>query len=111
MSTRFLPALCTATLLACGAVLAAPHHTLRAVEEAAESPVLDISLTSSTAGRVLARLCDGCEILTLRVTSETAVLYQGARADLQVAKDRAAQGATVFFDPKSLVVRRIVLWE
>jgi hypothetical protein len=110
MSTRFLPGLCAAALLACGAALAAPH-TLRTIEEAAESPALDLSMTSSTEGRVLARLCDYCEILTLRVNADTAVLYHGGRADLQVAKDRAAQGATVFFDPGTLVVKRIVLWD
>jgi len=111
MTAKFLPALCAAALLACGTALAAPPHTLRTIEEAAESPALDISMTSSTEGRVLARLCDRCEQLTLHVNSETAVYYHDARTDLQVAKDRAAQGATVFFDPKTLVVRRIVLWD
>jgi hypothetical protein len=110
MTTRFIPALCAAALLACGAALAGPH-TLRTIEEAAESPTLDIDLTSSTEGRVVARLCDRCEQLTLRVNADTAVVHRGARVDLQVAKDRAAQGATVFFEPESLVVRRIVLWD
>ena len=109
MKTRFLAGVCAAALLAGGPALAGPH-TLRTIEEAAESPSLDLSLTSSTEGRVLARLCDYCEVLTLRVNAETAVLSHGARADLQVAKDRAARGATVFFDPKTLVVKRIVLW-
>ena len=110
MPTRILPALCAAAVLASAAALAGPH-TLRTIEEAAESPVLDINLTSSTEGRVVARLCDRCEQVTLRVNADTAVLHRGARADLQVAKDRAAHGATVFFDPESLVVRRIVLWD
>ena len=110
MSTRLLSGLSAAAFLACGAALAAPH-TLRTIEEAAESPALDLSMSSSTEGRVLARLCDDCEILTLRVNADTAVLYHGGQASLQVAKDRAAQGATVFFDPKTLVVKRIVLWD
>src|SRR5262245_18393376 len=110
MSTRFRSGLLAAALLACGAALAAPH-TLRTIEEAAESPALDLSMSSSTEGLILARLSDYCEVLTLRVNADTAVLYHGAQATLQVAKDRAAQGATVFFQPKTLVVKRIVLWD
>jgi hypothetical protein len=101
--------LCALALLASGAAMSAPR-TLRSVEEAAESPALDIDLTSSTDGRVIARLCDQCALLTLQVNASTAVLLRGVPATLQTAVDRKDQGATVFFDRETLLVRRIVLW-
>ena len=110
MSKRILSALCAASILA-SAVVAAGPRTLRSVEDAAESVELDISLSSEHAGRVVARLCDSCELLTLQVDANTAVFLQGARTTLRVAAERKAQGATVFFDHETLVVKRIVLWD
>ena len=110
MFKSFWFACCAGTLLASGIVAAAPR-TLRAVEQAAESPSLDLDLSSSTSGQVIARLCDGCELLTLQVNAATAVFLHGARATLQLAAERKDQGATVFFDPATLIVNRIVLWD
>lgn len=91
-------------------ILAAPH-SLRVVEDAAETIPLDLVLTSPDAGRINARLCDRCELLTLTVDANTAVLSHGARKTLQDAHDRGARGATVIFDHESRVVTRIVLWD
>jgi hypothetical protein len=102
--------LCALALLAAGTASGAPR-TLRAIEEAAESPALDIDLESSSAGRVIARLCDQCAFLTLQIDANTTVLLHGAPSTLQTAVARKGQGATVFFDRESLVVKRIVLWD
>ena len=102
--------LCALALLASGAATSAPK-TLRLLEDAAESPALDIDLTSSTDGRVIARLCDQCAFLTLQVNASTAVILHGTAATLQTAVDRKGNGATVFFDRETLVVKRIVLWD
>src|SRR5262245_14830308 len=110
MSRAFWFASCAVALLASGVVSGAPK-TLRAVEQAAESASLDIDLDSSTGGHVTTRLCDRCELLTLQVTKDTAVFLHGARATLQFAAERKDQGATVFFDPSTLIVTRIVLWD
>ena len=101
---------CLALLLHSAASLAGPR-TLRSVEDAAESSALDISLSSDTEGEILARLCDRCELLTLRVNADTAVFLHGARVGLRVAAERRAQGATVIFDRERRVVKRIVLWD
>jgi hypothetical protein len=110
MAKSLLSACCLAILLAPAAGSAGPR-VLRAIEQAAESRALDISLSSDTDGRVLARLCDQCELLTLRVDAETAVYLDGARASLRTAVERRAQGATVVYDPEQRVVKRILLWD
>jgi hypothetical protein len=103
-------------LLACAALLSAPAafaadaRTVRSIEEAAEASLLDITLESDVAGRILIRACDYCKVLTLRVDANTVVMRAGERASLRVALDRRAEGATVVYDPDKLVVKRIVLW-
>lgn len=110
MYKSFCFALCASALIAAGSASGAPR-TLKMAEEAAESPALDIDLASSTAGRVNAKLCDQCETLTLAIDAGTVVFLHGARVPLQMAEDRKAQGATVFFDRQTMIVKRIVLWE
>ena len=109
MSIRILAAGYLALLLASVAQAAGPR-TLRVLEEAAESSLLDISLSTDSDGRVLARLCDSCELLTLSVNESTQVFLGGAPATLRMAVENRARGATVIFDPESRVVKRILLW-
>jgi hypothetical protein len=103
-------------LLACAALAVASAasvadvRTVRAIEEGAEASLIDIALESDVAGRILIRACDYCKLLTLRVDANTVVMRGGERVDLQVAVDRRAEGGTVFYDPETLVVTRIVLW-
>jgi hypothetical protein len=110
MSRTRIGALCALAIALPALTLAAPH-TLRVVEDAAETVPLDLVLTAPDAGRINARLCDRCELLTLTVDADTAVLLHGARKTLQDAKDRGDRGATVIFDRESKIVRRIVLWD
>jgi hypothetical protein len=107
MSKTLLSTLCAVSLALSFATHAAPH-TLRVVEDAAETIPLDLALTAPEAGRINARLCDSCELLTLRVVADTAVFLHGARTTLQAASERSARGATVIFDRESRVVRRAV---
>ena len=110
MSKTLLSALCAVSIALSSAALAAPR-TLRAIEDAAETIPLDLALTAPDAGRINARLCDRCELLTLRVDGDTAVFLRGARTTLQAASERSARGATVIFDRESRLVKRIVLWD
>lgn len=80
---------------------------LEIVEEAAEVRELDLRLSSADRGRIVARLCDYCELLSLEVDARTRVLLDGATVSLEVAKQNRARGATVFFDPKTMRVLRI----
>ncbi|MEM9386116.1 MAG: hypothetical protein AAGA68_13710 [Pseudomonadota bacterium] len=78
-------------------------------EHAAESPYLDLSLTSTTTGTIRARRCDQCPELTLRVDGSTVASQGGRRLTLAQAELNRDRGATVFYDPKSLIVTRILL--
>ncbi|MEO0423924.1 MAG: hypothetical protein AAF184_16415 [Pseudomonadota bacterium] len=78
-------------------------------EHAAESPYLDLALTSTTSGTIRTRRCDQCPELTLRVDSNTVASQGGRRLTLSQAELNRDRGATVFYDPKSLVVTRILL--
>lgn len=110
MSRTQVGALCALAIALPALAFAAPH-TLRVVEDAAETIPLDLVLTAPDAGRINARLCDRCELLTLTVDADTAVLSHGAHKTLKDAYDLGAHGATVIFDHETRVVKRIVLWD
>jgi hypothetical protein len=110
MSQGLITAL-VALLLLASATTAGAARTMQAIEEAAEVSTLDIRLSSDFDGSISARICDYCELLTLRVDAETQVFLRGARTALRTAEERKTQGATVIFDRETRVVKRILLWD
>lgn len=104
-----LAALLLGGLLAATAATAERPGYMKILEHAAESQVLDLSLTSQTSGTIRARRCDYCEELTLLVDADTQVLQGGQRLTLADAERNRDRGATVFYDPETLVVTRILL--
>ncbi len=82
---------------------------MKILEHAAESPYLDLALTTSDSGTVRTRRCDHCPMLTLRVDGNTVVRQGGTRLSLSDAELNRDRGATVFFDPETLIVTRILL--
>lgn len=82
---------------------------MKILEHAAETSYLDLALTSSTSGTIRARRCDDCEEMTLRVDANTVVLQNGQRLSLLDAERIRDRGATVMFDPDTLMVTRILM--
>lgn len=94
------------------AMLGAAAHadTLINLEEAAEVQDLRINRDGPASGHVYARICDQCELLRLRIDSDSRI----QRARQPLALDDAAllrgKGATVLFDPVTQKVTRILYW-
>ncbi len=84
--------------------------TLINIEEAAEVSRLELQLDSPTAGRIYARICDNCELLTLRADSNTRIERGRARLSLDQAAGLRGKGATVLFNPNTLKITRILFW-
>ena len=112
------------TLLVAAAmlVLAAGHATaaLRAVEQAYELGLGDLTLPGNEAGYLMARLCPRCRPEVLRVDAATRYLVRPSATPVSLAEFRAQakralqvaanQGfCYVYYDPKTRHVRRLVL--
>ncbi|MEO0971668.1 MAG: hypothetical protein AAFX85_01140 [Pseudomonadota bacterium] len=78
-------------------------------EHSAETTVLDLTLFSDSTGTIRAKRCDDCPVLTLTVDGTTVVRRAGQVQSLRTAELDRDRGATVFFDPKTLIVTRILL--
>ena len=85
-------------------------ETLINIEEAAEMTSFKLQLDGKTSGRVYARVCDECELLTLRADNATRIERGRARISLEQASAIDEKGATVLFDPSSLRITRIIFW-
>lgn len=101
-----------ASLLVLAALLIAGQAsaTLEHVEYAAEAESLDIFVVDDANGRINARRCDFCELLTLTVTPNTRILLDGRPVGVLDAERYRNDGATVLFDPETREVTRILLW-
>ena len=84
--------------------------TLINVEEAAEITSLQLRLDSPGTSRIFARICDNCELLTLRANSKTLIQRGQSRLSLDQAAKLKDKGATVLFNPTTLQVTRIIFW-
>ena len=85
-------------------------ETLVNIEEAAEVTRLKIRLDGPSTSRIYARICDNCELLTLRADSNTQILRGRTRLSLDQAASIKDKGATVLFNPTTLQVTRIIFW-
>jgi len=85
-------------------------ETLINIEEAAEVSALVMHLDSPAAGRIFARVCDDCELLTLRANSKTRIKRGQKFLSLDQAAALKAKGATVLFNPSTLRITRIIFW-
>lgn len=103
---RWLAILC----LACAATVMAHAGTLINLEEAAEIEELRINADGASSAYIYARICDGCELLKLRLDNGSRILR--ARQSLTIADAVAlrGKGATVLFDPQTMTVTRILYW-
>ncbi len=115
----------TRTLLAAVALAAmlgfgAAHGALRAVEQAYELTLADLTLPGNDSGYLMVRLCPRCRPQVLRVNAETRYLVRPSPAPVPLATMReqarsaAGRGADrafcyVYYDPKTRYVRRVVL--
>jgi hypothetical protein len=91
---------------------------LKAIEQAYELSLSQVSLPSSVPAGLLIRPCAGCKPETLRITGDTRFFIGPATAPVSLADVRkAASNATdrrhslvfVYYDPKSRNVRRLIL--
>ena len=85
-------------------------ETLINVEEAAEITRLQLRLDGSQSSRIYARICDNCELLTLRANSNTLIERGRTQLSLKQAASLKDKGATVLFNPATLQVTRIIFW-
>ncbi|MDH3588994.1 MAG: hypothetical protein OEQ74_06290 [Gammaproteobacteria bacterium] len=85
-------------------------ETLINIEEAAEMTSFKLQLDGKTSGRVYARVCDDCALLTLRADNATSIERGRVRISLEQAAAFDEKGATVLFDPSSLRITRIIFW-
>ena len=84
--------------------------TLINLEEAAEVSRLEMRLDGANAGRIYARMCDDCELLTLRANNETRITRGRELLSLDQAAALKNKGATVLFDPSTRQITRILFW-
>ena len=84
--------------------------TLINIEEAAEVTNLQLRLDGSERSLIYARICDECELLTLRADSKTLIKRGQTRLSLEQAAGLRDKGATVLFNPTNFKVTRIIFW-
>ena len=77
------------------------------IEDAIETDKLQLSIDASLDGYVIARRCPKCPDVRLKVDKKTQAFKQGKQIHLNQAKHRNGKFATVIFDPKTKMVKRI----
>ncbi|QOJ31873.1 MAG: hypothetical protein HRU81_07090 [Gammaproteobacteria bacterium] len=111
-TTRVLP------LLLALAAAGSAQASLKAIEQAYELDPAEVSLPAATGGSLALRRCAGCAAELLRVDAHTQfqVLPGAGNVSLDVLRREAGRVASrprtsifVYFDPRSGIVRRIVL--
>lgn len=80
------------------------------VEEAAEVSRLELQPGSGDGTRIYARICDHCEMLSLRIGQGTSVFRRKTPITLTQATQLRGVGATVLFDPQTRDITRIIFW-
>lgn len=99
----------TALLLAalCGLASAGPMTLL---EEAAEFQRLDARVSDDDRGYLRIANCDGCEQMRLEINSATSLEIDGEPRPLKTLNRAALRDGTVFYDPQTKRVKRIVAY-
>lgn len=99
--------LITAAVLAalCAAANAGPMTLL---EEAAEFERLDARVSDDHSGYVRVAACDQCEPLRLEIHAATMLEVDGQPQSLKTLNRRALHDGTIFYDPQSKRIMRIV---
>lgn len=101
-TTALFIALCGAS-----ALLAAPFvHK----EYAAETTATRLGSTPLQGGTLYVKRCDHCALTTVSVNADTLYYRHGELISTASAVALDGQGATIFFDPETKYVTRIVFW-
>ena len=104
MQKILIAAMLLATLAA-----GADRTIYRHLESGAEMNKL--TLSASNEQLIYARVCDVCDLQALSIDGSTRVYDGRQRIDLATAAGFTDRGATVFFDPETRRVTRIVFWK
>ncbi len=80
------------------------------IEEAAEVSRLELQPGAGDGTYIYARVCDQCEMLSLRIGDDTEVFRRRSPITMASATRLRGIGATVLFDPKTNDVTRIIFW-
>jgi hypothetical protein len=86
----------------------AANAELVALEEAIEAGRLTIFLDDDLNGSVIGRNCPTCPSLQITVNRATRAIEQGRDVPLQRIRERAAKGATVIYDVKTMTATKII---
>jgi hypothetical protein len=113
MSRHFMALLSLLALLGARGAEAA----LKTVEEAHELALAAVTLPVTEVGQLIVRRCDECRPETLSTNANTRYFVASAKSAIPLAEIRRAAAAAarssalvyVYFDPRTRVVRRLVL--
>jgi hypothetical protein len=114
VSTRASATIALALLIASGS----GHAAMNAIEAALELEPGQAVLPSSASGQLVARPCVGCRPQVLRVDAATRYLVRPGREPVSFAdfgkayapaSSRASAMLFVYYDPRTRIVRRLVL--
>lgn len=97
-----------ALMLAATCPVSADYKHFEVLEHAAE--VMELELSASKDQLVYARRCDQCPTLALSIDPRTAIYDGRKRIAIGSAAAFDKRGGTLFFDPETRRVTRIVFW-
>ncbi len=78
------------------------------LEDAIESESLQISINDSLDGYVITKQCSTCPKLKLKIDRTTQAIKQGKVIHLHQANQLNGKYATIIFDPRTKLVKRII---
>ncbi len=97
-----------ALALAAAGTASANGKVFEIVEHAAE--VMELELTADTRQLIYARRCDECPTVALSLDPQTRVFDGRRLISLGMATAFQKRGGTIFFDPATRKITRIVYW-
>ncbi len=78
------------------------------IEDAIEAESLQININDSLDGYVIARQCSTCPKVKLKIDKTTQAIKRGKVIHLHQANQLNGKFATIIFDPKTKLVKRII---
>lgn len=84
---------------------------LTELEYALESNALRIRMSSDGTGIVTGSICEGCEVVNVKITPHTQLYINGQKVGLDRAKERSGKPGTAIYNIKTKVVRKILSFD
>ena len=78
------------------------------LEDALESEIIRINISSSLDGYVVAKGCPSCADMRFKIDKHTQAIKQGKSVHLYQANQLNGKAAVIIFDPKTKLSKRII---